>query len=94
MTSEELEQLRQERRRRLKKRHIFICSVVLTVVLTALIIIFPTNSMAVFCGVLICVFFCIGAAYQRAIVQLLILSLACIGVVWSFYMLFTPVASH
>lgn len=72
----------------LKKRHtitmITFC-VGLVVMVTALISIFPTTEIIIFSTLLMFTFFFLGIAYQRLVMQLLVLALTCLVITGAFY---------
>lgn len=78
----------QARVKELKKRHtitmITFC-VGLVVMVTAFISIFPTTEIIVFSTLLMFTFFFLGIAYQRLIMQLLVLALTCMVITGAFY---------
>lgn len=78
----------QERLKALKKRHtitmITFC-VGLVVMVTALISIFPTTEIIIFSTLLMFTFFFLGIAYQRLVMQLLVLALTCLVITGAFY---------
>ena len=59
----------------------------LFVMLTTLICLFPTPFMIVFSTLLMFSFFFLGIAYQRMVMQLLVIALACVFVVSAFYII-------
>lgn len=82
--------LEQERalRAEMKKRHtitmITFC-IGLVVMLTTLIFLFPSTEMIIFSTLLMCTFFFLGISYQRMIMQLLVVALACMMITGAFY---------
>lgn len=59
----------------------------LVVMVTALICIFPTTEIIVFSTLLMFTFFFLGIAYQRLVMQLLVLALTCMLITGAFYMI-------
>lgn len=57
----------------------------LVVMVTALICIFPTTEIIIFSTLLMFTFFFLGIAYQRLVMQLLVLALTCLLIVGAFY---------
>lgn len=57
----------------------------LFVMLTALICLFPTPMMIVFSTLLMFSFFFLGIAYQRMVMQLLVIAMACVVITGAFY---------
>lgn len=94
LRQKQLEELRikkekeQARIKELKKRHtitmITFC-VGLVVMVTAFISLFPTTEIIVFSTLLMFTFFFLGIAYQRLIMQLLVLALTCMVITGAFY---------
>lgn len=70
-----------------RRKHFLVSSIILTLVLTIAIILFPNGITATFSGLLVCIFFCIGVSYQRTINTALIIALAILAVVGTFYFL-------
>lgn len=57
----------------------------LFVMLTALICLFPTTQMIIFSTLLMFSFFFLGVAFQRMVMQLLVIALASVFIVGAFY---------
>ena len=77
-----------ERRQKLKakrKRDLTIFVVGLLVMLTILIYAFPSPFMIVFSTLLLFTFFFLGIAYQRMIMQLLVVAVACVIITSLFF---------
>lgn len=71
-----------------KKRQrltMFTFCVGLVVMVTALICLFPTTEIIVFSTLLMFTFFFLGIAYQRLVMQLLVLALTCMLITGAFY---------
>lgn len=77
-----------EHRKKLKQRQlvsmITFC-IGLFVMVTALICLFPTTEIIVFSTLLMFTFFFLGIAYQRLVMQLLVLALTCMLITGAFY---------
>ena len=77
-----------ERRQKLKakrKRDLTIFIIGLLVMLTILIYAFPSPFMIVFSTLLLFTFFFLGIAYQRMIMQLLVVAVACVIITSLFF---------
>lgn len=77
-----------ERKEALKKRQrltMVTFSIGLAVMVTALISLFPTTEIIVFSMILMFTFFFLGIAYQRLVMQLLVLALTCMIITGAFY---------
>lgn len=84
----------QERRDELKKKHfraLVTFTIGLFVMLTALIALFPSPTMIVFSTLLMFTFFFLGFAFQKAIMQLMVIALACVVITGAFYSIMTQV---
>lgn len=57
----------------------------LFVMLTALIALYPSTPMIIFSSLLMFSFFFLGVAYQRMVMQLLVVALACVVITGAFY---------
>lgn len=69
-----------------KQRRSMITFVIgLFVLLTALIALFPSTPMIIFSTLLMFSFFFLGIAYQRMVMQLLVVALACVVITGAFY---------
>ena len=80
--------VRREKMIMAKRRvHFFVSSLILTIVLTVAIALYPNGITATFCGILVCIFFCIGVSYQKTINTALLIALAVAAVVGTFYFL-------
>lgn len=91
---EEQKKLKLEReiahKQALRKKHrmtMYTFSIGLFVMLTALIVMFPTPLMITFSTLLMFTFFFLGIAYQRIVMQLLVIAMGCILIVGAFYMI-------
>lgn len=80
---------KQEQLQKKRKQHILISSLIILLVISTIIILFPTPTVAIASVLLICIFFCIGVSYQRAIAQLLLLAGVGILIVEVFYLIFS-----
>lgn len=81
-----------ERREELKKKHLralITFTIGLLVMLTALIALFPSPTMIVFSTLLMFTFFFLGFAFQKAIMQLMVIALACVVITGAFYSIIT-----
>ena len=63
----------------------------LLVMLTALIALFPSPAMIVFSTLLMFTFFFLGFTYQRMVMQLMVVALACVVIVGAFYSILNTV---
>lgn len=69
-----------------KQRRSMITFVIgLFVMLTALIALYPSTPMIIFSTLLMFSFFFLGIAYQRMVMQLLVVALACVVITGAFY---------
>ena len=75
---------------RAKKRvHVAVSCVLLTVVLSTLLFLFPTGIMATCCVIFAGIFFCLAVSYQRAVLHVLLLTLGSLGICACFYVIAT-----
>lgn len=77
-----------QRREELQRKHkwtMVTFTVGLFVMLTALICLFPSTGMIIFSTLLMFSFFFLGIAFQRMVMQLLVIALATVFIVGAFY---------
>lgn len=90
----EQKKLQQERKAKAKaemekkaRRSMILFVIGLFVMLTALIALFPSTPMIIFSSLLMFSFFFLGIAYQRMVMQLLVVAIACVFITGAFYMI-------
>lgn len=76
--------LKEEMKKRQRLSMITFC-IGLVVMVTALICLFPTTEIIIFSTLLMFTFFFLGVAYQRLVMQLLVLALTCMLITGAFY---------
>ena len=76
---------RQEELRKRQRWSLITFVLGLFVMLTALIALFPSTPMIIFSTLLMFSFFFLGIAYQRMVMQLLVIALACVFITGAFY---------
>ena len=69
------------------RRSMILFVIGLFVMLTALIALFPSTPMIIFSSLLMFSFFFLGIAYQRMVMQLLVVAIACVFITGAFYMI-------
>lgn len=79
----------EKRLRRLRSKHILLSSIVLVICVSIIIALYPTPLVSFICALCVCIFFCIGVSYQRAVMQTMILALAIILIMFLFYFIFS-----
>lgn len=89
MEQRKLKQEREAKRKaemQAKQRRSMVTFVIgLFVMLTALIALYPSTPMIIFSSLLMFSFFFLGVAYQRMVMQLLVVALACVVITGAFY---------
>ena len=76
---------RQEKLRKRQRWSLITFVLGLFVMLTALIALFPSTPMIIFSTLLMFSFFFLGIAYQRMVMQLLVIAMACVFITGAFY---------
>lgn len=85
---QELTRKHHEELMKTRSRRVLWSSVVMVTILSVLIVLYPTPLVSAISILLICIFFCVGVTYQRAITMLIIITAGIFLVVQSFYFIF------
>lgn len=84
LKAERQAKLRQEAEAR-QRRSMITFVIGLFIMLTLLIYFFQNTTMIIFSTLLMFTFFFLGIAYQRMVMQLLVVAIACVGITAAFY---------
>lgn len=85
---QELARRHHEELMKTRSRRVLWSSVLMVIILSVIMILYPTPLVSAISILLICIFFCVGVTYQRAITLLLIITGGSILVIQSFYFIF------